>query len=595
MINLATCARRVSVVALGGLAALMPGRPADACGGLFCNQPQNTFDPPPVAQTAENVLFAMSKDAAGVTQLEAHVQIFYAGPADRFSWVVPVDDKPELDVGTNQLFKVLDPATRPTFELNWKEEGTCLVPPPNSVGEEETGGAGGFGTPGSSATGGSTGGVDVSFRGDIGPYDAAVIRSTDPNDPKPLKEWLATNSYYLSPEGGTLIDDYVREGKYFVAIRLINGHSVNEIQPLVMRFAGESPCVPIRLTSVAAINDLRINLWVLNEHRIVPSNYLELVVNPARIDWFQGGQNYDALVKQAANQAGGNAFVTDFVGPASVMRGRIYAGGFDVIRLSLAKTPPEAMNEITAQGFPRDAALLEILRKHIPEPQALQDQGVSELQFYNQLAFYWMRNQALFAPFSAEALAADVDARLVQPLTRTQALFDRFPKLTRLSTFISPEEMSVDPLFMANSTLPDVPTRRVATAVAMCGHKQYTRCGAPVRLELPDGQELFFTRAEPTDPSCEYYSELGLDRGRLDQMPALQVAWQRESIGEGAARMNNGPEIESDIAAHNYVARKAIARAAKSGGCSIGGIGGGGAVALLGLAVALLARRRSRR
>ncbi|HXU83343.1 MAG TPA: hypothetical protein VN914_18250 [Polyangia bacterium] len=68
-----------------GAAALLRGHGAEACGGFFCNQPQNPFDPPPVAQTAENVLFAMEKDAAGVTRLEAHVQIFYTGPADRFS------------------------------------------------------------------------------------------------------------------------------------------------------------------------------------------------------------------------------------------------------------------------------------------------------------------------------------------------------------------------------------------------------------------------------------------------------------------------------------------------------------------------------
>jgi hypothetical protein len=545
-----------------------------------------------VAQTAENVLFAMEKDAVGVTHLEAHVQIFYAGPADRFSWVVPVDDKPELDVGANQVFKVLDPATRPNFDVTWKEEGTCR---PAESREEETGGSSGFKS-GGQATGGTTGagggaGVDVSFRGDVGPYDAAVIRSTDANDSRPLKEWLQTNTYYLSPEGGALIDDYVREGKYFVAIRLINGHTVNEIQPLVMRFAGESPCIPLRLTSIAALDDLRINLWVLAEHRIVPSNYFELVVNPARIDWFNGGSNYDDLVKQAANQAGGNAFVTDYAGPASMLSNQIYAGQFDVTRLSSAKTPPEAMNEINRQGYARDAALLEILRKHIPEPQKLKDQGVSEARFYGQLMSYWAMDPTLFAPFNAEALAADVDARLVQPLVKTQALFDRFTKLTRLSTFISPDEMKLDPLFMSNSTLPDVPAARSATAVAMCGDKQYTRCGAPVRLELPDGQQLWFKRQSTPDPSCDDYNPGGLDRGRLDQTPALQVAWQRESIGEGAARINNRPAIVASIATHNQAVRKAIDSA---GGCSIGGVGGGGAVALLALAGGLLARRRFR-
>src|SRR5256885_9145929 len=60
------------------------------------------------------------------------------------------------------------------------------------------------------------------------------------SDPAGLKEWLRTNGYFLSPEGDKLIDDYVKEQKYFVAIKLINGHSVNEIEPLVMRFDGRS-------------------------------------------------------------------------------------------------------------------------------------------------------------------------------------------------------------------------------------------------------------------------------------------------------------------------------------------------------------------
>jgi Uncharacterized protein conserved in bacteria (DUF2330) len=608
----------VSLV-LTGLVALPP-RPARACGGFFCNQPQNPFDPPPVAQTAENVLFAMEKDAAGVTHLEAHVQIFYQGPADRFSWVVPVDSMPELDVGTNRLFTVLDPATRPQFNLNWSEEGTCKeVPYP--------GNSGGYG--GSVGTGGSAGvpsvdagaagppGVDVTFRGDVGPYDAAVIRSTDVNDPRPLKEWLQTNKYYLSDDGSKLIDDYVKEGKYFVAIRLINGHTVNEIQPLVMRFAGDSPCIPLRLTSIAAINDLRINLWVLAAERIVPQNYYELVVNPARINWFGGGGNYDDLVKEAANQAGGNAFVTDYVGPASMLDNTIYSGRFDTNRIALVRTPPEAMNEITAQGYPRDAALLEILRKHIPEPQALKDQGVSELQFYNQLSIYWSTQQKLFAPFDARLLAADMNMRLVQPLVRAQALFSHYAKLTRLSTFISPDEMTSDPLFMMNNTLPDVPVMRTSKAVLMCGNKQFTRCDAPIRLELPDGQKLFFKPRTPSSPYCYGYSGYDVDRGELDKAPALEVAYARESTGDGAIRVNNREAIDANITIHNQAARVPMAvgggkgnpspvpgtdgtggtgggvyNPPRSSGCAVGGLGAGDALFGLALVVGLMMRRR---
>src|SRR5687767_2644177 len=110
------------------LAAMVPGQ-AQACGGVFRNQPQNPGDLP-VAQTGENVLFAMSRMGNGAFQLEAHVQIAYTGPADRFSWVVPVDTKPELDVGSDLVFSRLLGATEPQFGVEWKEEGTCRVIPP---------------------------------------------------------------------------------------------------------------------------------------------------------------------------------------------------------------------------------------------------------------------------------------------------------------------------------------------------------------------------------------------------------------------------------------------------------------------------------
>jgi MYXO-CTERM domain-containing protein len=624
-----TTRKRGAAVVLGSLglaAALLPGHPARACGGLFCNQPQNTFDPPPVAQTGENVLFAMEKDPqTGVNHLEAHVQIFYGGPADRFSWVVPVDSKPELDVGTNQLFKVLVPATNPTFNVDYQEEGSCKQPAPREYGGSAgSGGNGGFAEDaGAPAAADGAVGISVSFRGDIGPYDAVVIKSTNVNDAKPLKDWLTENKYYISSDGSRLIDDYVREDKYFVAIRLINGHSVNEIQPLVMRFDGPGPCVPLKLTSIAAINDLRVNLWVLAETRVVPQNYFEIKVNPIRIDWFHNGGNYDDLVKKAADEAGGNAFVTDFVGDATVMQNQIYAGRFDTTRLSLTRTPPEAMQEINVQGFPRDAALLEILRKDLPEPQVLKDMGVSDVQFYGQLAFYWQTYQQSFAPFDARVLAADITMRIVQPLAKAQALFDRFRKLSRLSTFISPEEMTVDPLFMANSTLPDVPANRQATAYLMCGNQKYTRCQAPIRLELPDGQKLYFKARANTDAYC-YDPSGNLDRTGLDETPALVTAYQRESVGEGAVRVNNQPAIEGAVNNHNLAARAPMAVGTPGGsnpdpsggddtggaggtvkprshssnlfGCNVAGADGGGLVAaVIGAAMLLSRRRRQRR
>jgi hypothetical protein len=505
---------------------------AEACGGFFCNQPDGPFAPPPVAQTAENVLFAMDRTPTGQFKLEAHVQIFYAGPADRFSWVVPVDSAPELDVGTNALFQALLPATQPRFEVAWREEGKCAVDPyPSSRLDSLKGGVPGSGAANPSAPPNAAGGVDVGFQGGVGPYDAAVIRSTDPNDPKPLKDWLEKNQYFLSDEAGRLIDQYVREEKYFVAIKLMSGKGINEIQPLVMRFVGPGPCIPLRLTAIASVRDLAVNLWVLAEHRVVPTNFFEIVINPARIDWLAGGRNYSELVKRAADEAGGNAFVAEYAGPASMLRGRFNRPAYNVGRLAAVTTPPQALAEIANQGITRDSTLLGILQTHIPIPQVVRDLNISEQQFYNQLSVYWLQYRDHFKPFDGARFAADVQKLIFGPLQNAEALVGRYPKLTRLSTFISPEEMVADPLFVQNSHLPDVPAARRAEAVMMCGAQTYTACDAPVRLELPDGQKLFFHPSTPRRP-CYPGDRAdiragGYDRGALDAMPALSVAWKR--------------------------------------------------------------------
>jgi hypothetical protein len=535
----------VAAAALTMLAATLAAPSARACGGFFCNQPQNPFDLP-VAQTAENVLFAMERTATGPFALEAHVQIFYTGPADRFSWVVPVDSQPTLGVGSNSVFSVLQQATQPRFALDWQDVGTCK-PSPDPPPPQPTAG-GGFDA-GASAGDSGPRGVDVAFRGDVGPYDAAVIKSQSTTDPKPLLEWLATNMYFVTDAGARLIEDYVRQDKYFVAIKLLSDRSVGEIQPLIMRFLGPSPCVPLKLTSIASIRDLRVNLWVLGDNRVVPDNFYELELNQARIDWFKNGANYEQLLKEAADQAGGQAFITEYAGPTGMLRDLLYrAGQYNLPVIAAAQDPPTALDLIGGQSFPRDNTLLTILRVHIPMPDSLRTMGITERDFYNQLRLYWTTKQAEFKPFSAMALAADLDAKMLKPLRETQALFDKHKKLTRLATFISPEEMTVDPTFVMNPSLPDLPALRTATAQRMCGNMEYNRCEAPVRIVLTSGEEVWF---RPKQQASCWGVAFDYERMGLDELPALYKGHARTSDGEGAARYDNTQMIRSALVTRN--------------------------------------------
>jgi hypothetical protein len=521
-------------------------------------------DPPLVAQTGENVLFAMDRLPDGQARLEAHIQIFYTGPADRFSWVVPVDGEPTLDVGADMVFQVLDRTTRPRFTFTLgPDEGVC-----QDQGGVRIGFPGAAGSSTKKDAGASDGGagVDVVFKGAVGPYDGTVIRA---DDAAKLKAWLRDNDYYLSDQGDKLIDDYLKEGKAFVALKLMQGRSTSEIRPIVLRFQGQGPCVPLRLTAVAANNDLRVNLWVLAGARVVPTNYLEMELNLARIDWMSGGKNYEDLLKLAANEAGGNAFAVEYAGPTAMLANTLVPrSGYSVARLRTLTYPPDAVNEVLNMGLPRDSALWAVLDKYLPEPAPLRDGGVELSYYFTNFRMYFDLFRESFASFDARKLADELDVIVVQPLVKTQALFNRYAKLTRLVTFISPDEMNSDPLFTENSALPDVPRERTATdAHRVCGVRQHTSCKAPLRLELPDGNTVWYDA--PGGGSCGPFATRAADRERLDRMPALALAWQRDDTGEGVARIDNRDAIAKALQDQ---------KAAAIGGCYCGtGRRGGGA------------------
>ena len=156
--------------------------------------------------------------------------------------------------------------------------------------------------------------MTVSFQGAVGPFDAAVIKSDDSTE---LKKWLTDNGYVISDAAAGLIDVYVRENKYFVALKLLNGVGVRSIQPIVLTFRGTEACVPLRLTAIAANPDMPVLVWVLSDKRVAPRGYYEIKIDEARIDWLRSGSNYfgpQGLVSLAANEAGGNAFVTEYAG-----------------------------------------------------------------------------------------------------------------------------------------------------------------------------------------------------------------------------------------------------------------------------------------
>src|SRR5262245_29295755 len=93
--------------AIVALAALSAPRAADACGGTFCDSGPRAM---PVDQKGENIIFVMEPGT-----VEAHIQIQYKGEASKFSWILPVQALPDVQVGSEALFSRLLSATVPTY------------------------------------------------------------------------------------------------------------------------------------------------------------------------------------------------------------------------------------------------------------------------------------------------------------------------------------------------------------------------------------------------------------------------------------------------------------------------------------------------
>jgi MYXO-CTERM domain-containing protein len=420
--------------------------------------------------------------------------------------------------------------------------------------------------------------VTVSFQGAVGPFDAAVVSSTDPNE---LKKWLTDNGYAVSDAASALIDAYVSEHKYFVALKLLNGVGTRSIQPIVLTFKGTEPCVPLRLTAIAANPDMPVLVWVLADKRVVPRGFYELKIDDARINWWTSGTNYfgpGGLVSLAANEAGGNAFVAEYAGTSQIARASVYTNGqFNLTTLRMAMTPPVYVQSLLAMGLGNDSLTLPLLAKYIPMPDAVKQMGVSDSSFYQNIGIYWM--QYAFPPYDLVGLTDAINTSIVMPRMDAQMMIDSHPYLTRLNTFLSPEEMNQDAFFFESQDLPDLSNKHTAVIRTLCGDMEYMACNAPMRIELQDGR-MIWVRAGSKATTCQGNV---LDTTAGSKLPAAEVAWQRESVGDGTVVVDNTAAIQAGIAANNkkYPTEEArfptpTSSTSVGGTSGNGGAGGGG-------------------
>lgn len=467
-----------SITALGAVLTISSvSLRALACGGFFCSASS------PVDQAAERIIFAQDEEGH-VTQI---VEVLYEGPSENFSWVLPVPGVPIPGVSSSQVLDRLQAATNPNYYV--VREGYCP--------DDGTGGSAAF--PGSLEGDGDAvvplpPTVTVLDAGSVGPFDYETI-AVDAADQDPADvavRWLEDNGYDVGPTGPEVLRPYLQNGLNLIAFRLTKGESSGAIRPIVLEYEATAMAIPIRPTAVAAQDDMPILVWTLGAHRAVPTNYYDLELNELLINWFDFRPTYDRVVTAAANEAGGQGFVTELAGSTETIEPNLRPAASDV-DLALGSGFSElrdVLDQMTRQLVNYDG-----YRELVAELVPLRE-GVTSEDFLSCVYCYFsggaVESGEVLEPATPEdpIFALDLEAfraaareDVLQPFFDVADLMVANPYITRLYTTMSADEMTVDPVFEFNPDAEDVANIHAANYTRDCDAGTWT-------LELPGGEEV---------------------------------------------------------------------------------------------------------
>jgi MYXO-CTERM domain-containing protein len=513
-----------------------------------------------VNQAAERIIFADNGDGT----VTAVIQIMYEGPAENFSWLLPISSAPASDddigVASDLAFQRLQAATNPQYSLQTVVEGTCRQQSfPGAGGTGSVGVGGSSGGSGGGAGMGSGPGVVVEASGVVGSFEWVVI-SLDPDLPEPAAAaitWLGDNGYDVPSGAETLLGPYLADGLNLLALKLTKGSDTGSIRPIMLTYEAERPAIPIKLTAVAANEDMGVMTWVLSNARAVPQNYLSLELNEARINWFNPASNYNDVVIAAADDAQGQGFVTEFAGASSAFANVVWTAydqyGWDSFSTGVYSSFDQIFNQSYNRWNTWDGywdAVEEAVT--LPDTVAFADFKLCPSCYSDQIEF------------SPSTFVAALEEHVIRPVRAVQELIDAHEVTTRLYTTLSAAEMTLDPIFTFNPDLDDVSNVHTARRIIECNPNVY-QSEANWRIELPQGGVI---RGTPQDVGV-WPVELG------DQPPNRQIIQAAES-GPGRVLDDQSDTINSMLDEYNATVPAAVGSSGGSGGASGGSPATGG-------------------
>ncbi|MEM7154141.1 MAG: DUF2330 domain-containing protein [Myxococcota bacterium] len=529
-----------------------PGeRVASACGGTFCDAGPTAM---PVEQTGETIVFAVDD-----THVEAHIQIAYdpETEASQFAWVVPVTALPEFSVGSQDFIARLLDASVPSYgRSNWNEP--CGSADDGDFDDSCDGGAGEGGDAegerfdiGSGPDGGAE--PEVVLSETVGAFEVYVL---DGGTAQGVMDWLSANDFQQDEAATPILEEYLAEGHLFVAFRLATDAEASEIHPIVLRYEGQAPCVPIRLTRIAAQDDLEIRTLFLGDHRFASSNYPQVTLNRLKIDWMNSGTNYREVVSMALDEPGadGHGFITEYAGPSDIVSSDGLLGeAWDPMPFTMAETPGLAVELLLDQQLVHDwtgicegqhPLVAGLVAQHLPTPPDVPFSDLCD----DPLGF---ANTVDPEAWDGAAFAADFEARIIVPTVHAIELLDTWPYLTRLYTLLSPHEMTVDPMFHATPEQPE------STSLTLQGSRNRF-CDGHTTFEVPGGRLVHLPQQNlwpdilpelmPWAERIEFLPAAGAPIVEVDNTESIEgvlAAWH-EQVGDPRPRSSMACGDESD-------------------------------------------------
>ena len=254
-----TKARSVTLLSLGLVSFCTVSALADGCFVFKWNKGIDINEP---TQKAIIVHKAGREDLL--------LQVKYEGPVEEFGWLIPVPSLPTVEKGSMEPFYELSRLTQREFAMR---AGTLGGTSGQGRGEES---------------------VKVVEVKTVGAYEISILSARDSGA---LDHWLKAHDYNIPDGNAAIIDDYIRNGWYFiaakiqldrgVAFKLVNNASpkasadtdtarkilkrqlsAGELHPLLISFDSPRCVFPLKISSING-KPAEISLYVLSSEALL--------------------------------------------------------------------------------------------------------------------------------------------------------------------------------------------------------------------------------------------------------------------------------------------------------------------------------------